>query len=154
MSSDSIPTPTLTSISADTRTDVPPPRPQLYHLKCESYYLHSDLASQFFSTVQPSESIDVTFKSSDKIYFFLHRRNLETHADAFPGPDIPVNQEEVINLTESHDILGIVFDFMYPRRQADIEKMEFETVIQIQVAEAVEKYQVYSAMKVCEMRLK
>ena len=85
------------------------------------------------------------------MYFSLHRRNLETHADAFPGPDIPVNQEEVVNLTESHNVLAIVFDFMYPRKQADIEKMEFETVIQ--VAEAVEKYQVYSAMKVCEMRL-
>jgi len=30
--------------------------------------------------------------------------------------------------------------------------MEFETVIR--VAEAVEKYQVFAAMKICEMRLK
>jgi len=150
--SDSIPPPSPTSSSAGTRTDVPPSSPQSYHLKCEPYYLHSDLASHLSSTVQPSESTDVNFKSSDNIYFSLHRRNLETHADAFPGPDMPVNQGEVIDLTESHDILAIVFDFMYPRKQADIEKMEFETVIQ--VAEAVEKYQVYPAMKVCEMRLK
>ena len=103
-------------------------------------------------TVQPSESTDITFKSSDNIKFCLHRRNLETHAEAFPGPDISVEQEEVINLTESSNVLAIVFNFMYPRKQADIEKMTFETVAQ--VAEAVEKYQVFSAMKVCEMRLK
>jgi len=63
-----------------------------------------------------------------------------------------VEQEEVINLTESSNVLAIVFDFMYPRKQGDIEQMEFEVVIQ--VAEAVEKYQVFSAMKVCELRLK
>jgi len=69
-----------------------------------------------------------------------------------PGPDISVDPKEEIDLAESCDVLAIVFDFMYPRRQEDIEKMEFEIVAQ--VAEAVEKYQVFSALKVCEMRLK
>jgi hypothetical protein len=41
---------------------------------------------------------------------------------------------------------------MYPRKQPDIEKMAFEVVIQ--VAEAVEKYQIFSAMRVYELRLK
>jgi hypothetical protein len=58
----------------------------------------------------------------------------------------------VTNLTEQSNILEIVFDLMYPRKQADIEKMAPEDVIQ--VAEVVEKYQIFSAMKVYEFRLR
>jgi len=37
---------------------------------------------------------------------------------------------------------------MYPRRQADIEKMDYDIVAQ--VAEAVEKYQIFSAHEATE----
>jgi len=46
-------------------------------------------------------------------------RNLETHAGAFPGPEICVNPEEEINVltSESNDVFAIIFNFMYPCKQ-------------------------------------
>jgi len=102
--------------------------------------------------VQRTDSTDVIFQSSDGILFCLHRKNLETHSDAFPGPEIPVNELDVANLTEPSEVLAIIFDFMYPRRQDDIEKMDYDIVAQ--VAEAVEKYQIFSAIQTCVLRLK
>jgi len=102
--------------------------------------------------VQRTDSTDVIFQSSDGILFCLHRKNLETHSDAFPGPEISVQEHEVAILTEPCEVLAIIFNFMYPRKQADIEKMGYDIVAQ--VAEAVEKYQIFSAMQTCVLRLK
>jgi hypothetical protein len=113
----------------------------LYHPSKQPSYL-----------VQPSDSTDITFRSSDGVLFHLHRRNLETHTGAFPGPEFSVGPGETVDLTEPSEILEIVFGLMYPQKQPDIEEMPFMVVIQ--VAEAIEKYQVFSAMKAYEFRLK
>jgi len=123
----------------------------VYHPQCGYRYHPYDLYSLSLA-VQRTDSTDVIFQSSDGILFCLHRKNLETHSDAFPGPEIPVKELEVANLTEPSEVLAIIFDFMYPRRQADIEKMDYDIVAQ--VAEAVEKYQIFSAMQTCVLRLK
>ncbi|KAF8967470.1 hypothetical protein BDZ97DRAFT_522906 [Flammula alnicola] len=97
----------------------------------------------------PSDA-DVTFQSSDGVTFNLHRKNLEAHTGAFPGAEFDT-RGEITHLTEEARVLEIVFDFVYPRRHSDLEDKDFDTVAA--VAEAVEKYEVFSAMYTCQGRL-
>ena len=60
-------------------------------------------------------------------------------------------KKETMNLDEASDVLEILFQFVYPRRHPTLEDTEFETLLA--VAEAVEKYQVFSAMNLCAVRL-
>lgn len=104
-------------------------------------------------SVRPSASTDeITFRSGDGVLFCIHRKYLETHTESFPGHEILVRPDEIVDLPESGEVLAIIFDLVYPRKQPDIEEMAFELVIH--VAEAVEKYQIFSAMKACEFRLR
>ncbi|KDR68754.1 hypothetical protein GALMADRAFT_215610 [Galerina marginata CBS 339.88] len=98
---------------------------------------------------------DVIIQSSDGVQFHLHRRYLEAYTGAFPGLDAPFTSDtlaDVTCLTESAEILEILFEFVYPRRHPNLEDLEFKTLALL--AEAVEKYEVFSAMTICELRLK
>ena len=94
---------------------------------------------------------DVTFESTDCIRFFLHRKNLEAHTGAFPAPEFET-KGEITPLTEPANVLRILFQFVYPRRQPDLECMDFEVVAA--VSEAAEKYEVFSAMPICNVRMR
>ena len=59
--------------------------------------------------------------------------------------------QETMALDEPSDVLEILFQFIYPRRHPSLEDTDFETLAA--VAEAVEKYQVFSAMNLCALRL-
>ena len=63
----------------------------------------------------------------------------------------PNEKKEMMNLDEPSDVLEILFQFVYPRRHPSLEDTDFETLAV--VAEAAEKYQVFSAMNVCPLRL-
>lgn len=91
------------------------------------------------------------FESVDGVQFRLHRRNLEAHTGAFSAPEFETNGE-IAHLTEPADILRILFQFVYPRRQPDLERMDFEIVAA--VSEAAEKYEVFSAMPICNVRMR
>uniref|UniRef100_A0A8H7XT37 BTB domain-containing protein n=1 Tax=Psilocybe cubensis TaxID=181762 RepID=A0A8H7XT37_PSICU len=93
---------------------------------------------------------DVTFKSADGVDFHLHRSLLEAHTGAFPGPSIDT-RGEVVQLQEPAKVLEILFDFVYPKRHLDLVDTDIELLFD--VAEAVEKYEVFSAMFVCNARL-
>ncbi|CAA7269258.1 unnamed protein product [Cyclocybe aegerita] len=94
---------------------------------------------------------DVTFQSSDGIQFHIHRKHLESHTGAFPGSEFDT-RGEVTHLTEHSKTLAILFQFVYPRRHPTLQDADFATLMP--VAEAVEKYQVFSAMNTCEARLR
>ncbi|KAF9525396.1 hypothetical protein CPB83DRAFT_772071, partial [Crepidotus variabilis] len=80
---------------------------------------------------------------SDNVQFYLHRKNLEVNAGAFPGAEFET-KGEVVQLTEPARTLEIVFRFIYPRRYPDLDGLDFEALLEI--AEAVEKYEVFPAM--------
>ncbi|KAF8903910.1 hypothetical protein CPB84DRAFT_1823745 [Gymnopilus junonius] len=63
---------------------------------------------------------------------------------AFPGPEFSTGGER-LRLTEPASILEVVFQFVYPRRHPTLNELDFESVAA--VAEAVEKYKIFSAMK-------
>ncbi|KAF9565913.1 hypothetical protein CPC08DRAFT_704343 [Agrocybe pediades] len=93
---------------------------------------------------------DVTIRSSDNVLFKLHRANLSVNTGAFPGTEMNTQGEEV-QLTESAEILELVFQFIYPRRHPTLQNLDFSKLLD--VSEAVEKYEVFPALHTCEMRL-
>lgn len=59
-----------------------------------------------------------------------------------------VSNEEIASLSEKSATLEILFQYMYPQRQPDLEVVEFEVLKDL--AEAAEKYQVFPALEVCK----
>ncbi|KDR79281.1 hypothetical protein GALMADRAFT_1231551 [Galerina marginata CBS 339.88] len=98
----------------------------------------------------PSDA-DIVIQSVDGLLFRIHRKNLETNTGAFPGPEFD-SQGEIVFLSEPAEVLGVVFQFIYPRKHPTLKDLDFKLVAE--VAEAVEKYEVFSAMRVCELRLR
>jgi hypothetical protein len=88
----------------------------------------------------------------DGTLFKVHRKNLEFGTGAFPPSDTFQTMGEITYLTETEDVLAVMFQFVYPRRHPDLEDMDFKIVIQ--VAEAVEKYEVFAGMNTCKLRLR
>lgn len=72
-------------------------------------------------------------------------------SEAFPGDDIETFNETV-DLSERSTTLELLLQFMYRQRQPDLEEVEFSTLASL--AEAAEKYEVYSAMQVCKLYMR
>jgi len=79
--------------------------------------------------------------------FKIHAKNLEAHTKRFP-PALGA----VIPLSETSKVLDLLFLFIYPQRHPEVERMEFETLASL--AEAAEKYAVYSAMATCSLGMR
>ncbi|KAF7359142.1 hypothetical protein MSAN_01255800 [Mycena sanguinolenta] len=93
---------------------------------------------------------DVAFRSSDKVTFRVHLKNLETHSDGFPPSTLCApGSGEVVDLSEPAATLDLLFQYIYPQRQPDLSEIELSQLAQL--AEAVEKYQVYSALEICKI---
>ncbi|KAH9915334.1 uncharacterized protein B0H18DRAFT_1124990 [Fomitopsis serialis] len=89
--------------------------------------------------------------SSDGVLFKLHRNNLGVHSDVFPGveSDVVPAQDEIVLLGEKASTLELLFQYVYRQRQPDLGKLDAEELALL--AEAAEKYCIYSAMEVCKI---
>ncbi|KZP05904.1 hypothetical protein FIBSPDRAFT_832205 [Athelia psychrophila] len=94
---------------------------------------------------------DITFKSCDEILFKVHCANLKSSSEGFSPPEGTTAETEVVSLTENGATLELLFQHMYPQRQPDLRKFEFKQLEDL--AEAAEKYQVYTAMEICHARM-
>ncbi|KIK58700.1 hypothetical protein GYMLUDRAFT_689253 [Collybiopsis luxurians FD-317 M1] len=96
---------------------------------------------------------DVLIQSSDNVQFHLHKRHLEFATGGFPPADTPTDGQ-VVHLSEPSDVLEILFQFVYPRRLPTFDRGpgmdDYEVVLK--VAEAAEKYEVYCAIAVCQLK--
>ncbi|EPS96237.1 hypothetical protein FOMPIDRAFT_1032530 [Fomitopsis schrenkii] len=72
--------------------------------------------------------------------------------EGFPGTDIPVQDNEVVLLTEKASTLDLLFQYMYRERQPDLSKVDPDEIAEL--AEASEKYMVFSAMEICKVYMK
>lgn len=81
----------------------------------------------------------------------MQRKFLEANTGAFPGSEFDTCGE-VVHLTEPSRVLRILFGFVHPRRHPDVEELDFKTLAE--VAEAAEKYEVFSAINVCKMQMR
>lgn len=95
----------------------------------------------------------MTFASSDKVLFKIHRSNLVTHSEGFSPPEgiSSSSADEIVHLTERAVILGLLFQFMYPQRQPVLKGMPAQDFFDL--AESAEKYQVFSAMGTCNKQM-
>ncbi|KAF8875337.1 hypothetical protein CPB84DRAFT_1966756 [Gymnopilus junonius] len=110
----------------------------------------ADISLPVHESFDASDS-DITIQSSDNVLFKLHIKYLVATSGIFLGSEIET-RGEVVHLEEQANVLEIVFQFIYPRVHPVLEGMEFELIKAI--AEAVEKYQIFSAMFVCQTRLR
>ncbi|KAJ7496463.1 hypothetical protein FB451DRAFT_1019366 [Mycena latifolia] len=97
----------------------------------------------------------MTVLSSDGVLFKVHRKNLEVHSDIFADATSatkPENDDEIVHLSESSDVLDLLFQYMYRQPQPDLEAVEFR--IFAGLAEAAEKYGVHSALGWCRAKMK
>ncbi|KAJ7189071.1 hypothetical protein C8R46DRAFT_1056528 [Mycena filopes] len=98
---------------------------------------------------------DIVVASSDNVYFKLHRKNLELHSDIFANAgdttEKKVAIQDVVHLTEPADVLDLLFQYMYRQPQPVLKEFSFELCAKL--AEAAEKYLVYSAMPATKLRM-
>ncbi|KAJ6566873.1 hypothetical protein B0H19DRAFT_1138782 [Mycena capillaripes] len=97
------------------------------------------------------QDADVIFQSCDGVLFGIHRPNLQTNTEGFPPPEISTGGE-VVPLSESAATLELLFQFIYPRRHPALDEIAFADLAAL--AEAAEKYQVFSAMNICRIRMR
>ena len=94
---------------------------------------------------------DISFCSADGTHFQLQRKFLEANTGAFPGSEFDT-RGEVVHLTESDIILRVLFGFVHPRKHPDVEELSFPLLAG--VAEAAEKYEVFSAINICKLQMR
>jgi len=82
--------------------------------------------------------------------FRVYRTHLETHTGGFAPAKIPT-LEEVVVLSEPAEVLELLFQFTHPSRQPSVLNLEFDVLFAL--AEAAEKYEVYGAMNICNIRM-
>ncbi|KAF9525392.1 hypothetical protein CPB83DRAFT_818541 [Crepidotus variabilis] len=97
-----------------------------------------------------SADADLIIISSDYVKFRLHRMNLASYSEGFPGAEVGTAGEEV-HLTEPSSVLEVLFLFIYPEhhQQVDLGQLVRKGRSMLALAEAVEKYQVTGAFNHC-----
>ena len=109
-----------------------------------------------FTTCDPCSTVcapdsDIILQSSDAVLFEVHRKNLEVHSEGFAGADAisSSSEKEVVPLSENSAVLELLLQYMYRQPQPDLRNVKFAALAAL--AEAAEKYQVYSATTVCNI---
>ncbi|TRM57753.1 hypothetical protein BD626DRAFT_513945 [Schizophyllum amplum] len=105
--------------------------------------------SERFSTSTPST---IPFVSLDNMMFHIERAKLERAADFAPPAGVHSSPTEPVRLQELSPVLELLFRFVYCEIYIDLDPEPFDVVAQL--AEAAEKYMVYSAIAVCRLYMK
>ncbi|KII91407.1 hypothetical protein PLICRDRAFT_38160 [Plicaturopsis crispa FD-325 SS-3] len=96
---------------------------------------------------------DVTLRSRDKVRFLVHHRNVSATSESLAALEIQsVLKGDVTDLPESSEVLDILLQYMYPQRQPDLQSVSMS--ILKEVAEAAEKYEVFSAMEIAKLHMR
>lgn len=101
-----------------------------------------------------SPDSDITLRSCDGVVFKFYKKNLECHSAAFAGAGkCAVSlSDEIIDFEETSQVLELLLQFMTLQRQPDLTELNIALLAPL--AEAVEKYEVFSAMTVCNRSMK
>lgn len=95
-----------------------------------------------------ADDSDMTIRSSDGILFKVHRKNLEAHSEVFSAGEGIINHPgDIVEMEERSEVLELFFQYFYRQRQPELSDLPFSTLADL--AEAVEKYEVFSAMTIC-----
>lgn len=93
---------------------------------------------------------NVNLRGSDGSDFRLNLGDIQVHASAL----IPENWSpgRTVYLREKSTVLGVLFQFIGPRKHPNLLKKDFEFVAEL--ARAAEKYSVFSALNLCSERMR
>jgi len=76
----------------------------------------------------------------------------QAFADAASSTSSPPSETERLDMQEDSEVIELLLQYMYLQRQPDLKRVPWKTMKGL--AEAVEKYQVYSAMGVCNIQMR
>ena len=125
-------------------------RKSLNYVSSLFFVAHAASAHTLFPVCDPGA--DRILRSSDGTLFKVFSRDLKMYSGAFPSPKVTIpGITEILRLPESARVLELLFQFMRRQRQPDIKHMAFGVLASL--AEAVEKYEVYSAIEVCKVHM-
>ena len=97
---------------------------------------------------------DVILRSSDGVEYGAHSTNLEIYSGGFPpatSTKVTADPGDIVQMPETSAVLKLLLHYMHNDRQPDSSKIPFSVLYPL--AEAVEKYMVFSAMEVCKIRM-
>ena len=97
-------------------------------------------------------SADIVLVSSDGHRFGTHRKSLGDFTGGFPLEILPANGEEVQMPDLNTEALALFLQYIHHHRQPDLSAVAFRPLSQL--AEAVEKYDVYSATEICRVQMR
>ncbi|PFH48568.1 hypothetical protein AMATHDRAFT_149601, partial [Amanita thiersii Skay4041] len=99
--------------------------------------------------------VDVILKSSDNKVFGGHTANLDKFSCGFPPASLatssPASTADPVCLTESGAVLELLLKCLHNQRQQDLSRCS--NMVVIALAEAVQKYMVYTAMEICRLNM-
>ncbi|KAJ7583787.1 hypothetical protein C8J56DRAFT_951800 [Mycena floridula] len=97
---------------------------------------------------------DIQLQSCDGVLFRVHKLNLSMHSPVFldAGTTSASESPETVVLTETSAVLEIMLQYMYLNPQPRLSDLEFTTMSAL--AEAVEKYSIFSALGACSQRMR
>ncbi|KAJ3531236.1 hypothetical protein NMY22_g8240 [Coprinellus aureogranulatus] len=100
--------------------------------------------------------VDIVLRSSDKCLIGAHKENLAHFSEAFPTPDSVTSSDTPVDLSENGEALRSLMQFMHHHRLPTLDKsfnfLDGPSSL-FALAEAAEKYLVYSAMALCNVRI-
>lgn len=102
-----------------------------------------------FSTATQST---IPFVSRDNMTFHIERAKLERAAEFAPPSSVHSSPTEPVRLDDDSVTLELLFRFVYCEVYINLDAESFLVVAEL--AEAAEKYMVYSAMTVCRLYMK
>jgi hypothetical protein len=100
---------------------------------------------------------DLTFVSSDHVLFKIHGKHVNSNSAGLAITENMIIGSDTVQLSEPSETLEILFQFIEP--PSDSQNFRQPSVIGMEpslffaVAEAAEKYVVYSAMNICLTRM-
>jgi hypothetical protein len=104
---------------------------------------------QLRSSLKPiAAHTTVSIRSSDGVLFQVNKSNLALSSAGFPPLEFET-LDEIVQLTETSTTLRLLFKFCYPECHPDVTTLMYDVLALL--AEAAEKYEVYSAMNVCKI---
>jgi len=78
--------------------------------------------------------------------------DLQTSSDVFNAPEsTQYKPDDVVKLSESSSVIGLLLLYMKRGRQPDLSRVDFKLLAGL--AEAAQKYEVWSAMEVTKLQM-
>jgi hypothetical protein len=85
--------------------------------------------------------------------FKFFRKHLETYSVAFAGGEaFPSVAGEIIDLTETSEVVELLLRLMSLERHPNLMTLEFSVLAQL--ADALDRYEVMSALSICEVAMR